>query len=413
VTLPDADALARLAVAGLGGLAVGIEREWSFQARGRAPRFAGVRTFLLLGLLGGLAPQLDPGAAGVALLVAAAALVVAAYIVAARAGDVDGTTEVAALLVLGAAGLAGTGRLGLASGLFALTALVLVEKSRMHALVARLQSTALEAGARFAVLALVVLPLLPEGPYGPSPGVRPRELWSLVLLFSGVSFAGYLALRATGPGRGYGLAGLLGGLVSSTAVTLTFSRESREQPLALGRALGLGVVAACLVLPIRMFALATVLNPDVGLRTAAFLAPPFLAGLAVAGVLLRRGDDPAAPVEAPPNPLRLGAAVQMAVAFQAVLYALGWMTARFGSAGLLASAAVLGLTDVDALTYSATRLQAGDPGLAARALAVGALANTLLKLGVAVALGHGPFRRVAAGGLGALAAAGAAALLAL
>ena len=110
---------------------------------------------------------------------------------------------------MGAAGLAGTGRLGLASGLFALTALVLVEKSRLHALVARLQSTALEAGARFAVLALVVLPLLPEGPYGPAPGVRPRELWSLVLLFSGVSLGSILLLAALGLAITYGLMGII------------------------------------------------------------------------------------------------------------------------------------------------------------------------------------------------------------
>ena len=205
----------RLGVAALGGLAVGIEREWSARARARPARFAGVRTFLLVGLLGGLGAALSDlagPAVGLAVIAAAAALVVGAYIVTARGGDVDGTTEVSALVVLAAGAVAGTGRLALASALSALTVLVLVEKSRIHTLVHRLRSETLEAAARFAVLALVVLPLLPEGPFGPAPGLRPRELWALVLLFSGLSFGGFLALRLVGPDRGYALAGLLGGL---------------------------------------------------------------------------------------------------------------------------------------------------------------------------------------------------------
>ena len=234
VTWSDALQVAtRLGVAALGGLAVGIEREWSTRARARPARFAGVRTFLLIGLLGGLGATLSElagPAIGLTVIAAAAALVVGAYIVtAAQGGDVDGTTEVSALVVLAAGAVAGTGRLALASALSALTVLVLVEKSRIHTLVHRLRSETIEAAARFAVLALVVLPLLPEGPFGPAPGLRPRELWALVLLFSGLSFGGFLALRLVGPDRGYALAGLLGGLVSSTAVTLSFSRESRHE----------------------------------------------------------------------------------------------------------------------------------------------------------------------------------------
>jgi uncharacterized membrane protein (DUF4010 family) len=171
--------------------------------------------------------------------------------------------------------------LGLASGLFAITALVLVEKSRMHSLVERIQSQTLEAGARFAVLALVILPLLPAGPYGPDPGFRPWELWALVLIFAGLSFAGYLALRITGPAGGYGLAGMFGGLISSTVVSLNFSRESREQP-AFGRPLALGVIAACMVLPIRTGLLAGALNADVARRALPFLLIPTAVGFLMA-----------------------------------------------------------------------------------------------------------------------------------
>src|SRR2546422_798873 len=132
----------RLGVAGLGGLAVGIEREWSAKSA-RRPRFAGVRTFLLLGFIGGLSATLHlhgQTAAGTVVLVAACALTIVAYGATALQGDVDGTTEVSALLVLAAGALAGSGQLGLASAVYAVTALVLVEKSRIHALVHRIQS---------------------------------------------------------------------------------------------------------------------------------------------------------------------------------------------------------------------------------------------------------------------------------
>jgi uncharacterized membrane protein (DUF4010 family) len=404
----------RLGVAALGGLAVGVEREWSARARSRPPRFAGVRTFLLLGLLAGLAGELYRAglpAAGTALLAAAGALAVAAYVLAAIRGDIDGTTEVSALVVLAGGFVAGMGQLALASGLFALTALVLVEKSRIHAFVHRLEPRALEGAARFAVLALVVLPLLPAGPFGPAPGVRPREVWTLVLLFSGVSFAGFLALRLAGPERGYALAGLMGGLVSSTAVTLSFARESRLQPEQ-GRALGLGVVTACAVLPARTGILAAALNPALGAAAVPYLAPPLAAGLATAALVMRGGETATVEARTPDNPLRLASAIQMAAAFLAVLYVMEWVGRRFGASGILVSSALLGLTDVDALTYSMVKL-GGDlasAGTAGQALGVGLLANTVLKLALAVGIGQGRFRRIAGTGLAILAGATGAGL---
>jgi len=405
----------RLGVAALCGLAVGVEREWSASRGDRAPRFAGVRTFLLLGLLGGLAAELSQrGLAGgsAVLLAATGVLVAVAYVMAARSGDVDGTTEVAALVVLAAGLLAGSGRLAVASAVSAVTALVLVEKTRIHAAVRNIDSSALLAGARFAVLALVVLPLLPEGPFGPSPGLRPRELWALVLLFSGLSFAGFIALRLVGPGRGHGVAGLLGGLVSSTAVTLTFARESRTAQ-APARALAVGVIAACTVLYLRVAILSAALNAELARAEVLYLAVPFGVGLLLAVLAFRRQDPAAAESPTPDNPLRLGAAVKMALAFQLVLYAVHWAQGRFGDSGMVASAALLGLTDVDALTYSVAKLETGRTASAAgaQALAIGILSNTVLKLVLAVAVGRGPFRRLAGGGLAALAAAGLATLL--
>ena len=257
-----------LAVAALAGLAVGIEREWSAKRPGEPARFGGVRTFLLLGLAGGLAAVLfravDPRI-GLLLFAGGLGLVTVAYLVSAWHGTIDATSEVAGVLVLGAGAAAGFGMLTVASAVAATTALVLVEKSRMHAAVARLESSGLEAGARFAVLALVVLPILPRGPIARLGGLEPQKLWSVVLIFAGLSFAGYIALRLAGAERGYSVAGFLGGLVSSTAVTFNFARESRAEraELPVAKALALGVVAACSILPLRVGAVAWALNPEV------------------------------------------------------------------------------------------------------------------------------------------------------
>jgi uncharacterized membrane protein (DUF4010 family) len=202
-----------LLIATLGGAAVGLERQWSGHAIGPAARFAGIRTFTLLGALGGLCGWLwTTGAtAFAAILFAGAVAIVAAAYVAGSRRDVDGTTEVAALVVLAAAVLSGLGSVQLASAIFALVTLVLVEKTRLHAPVGHIDDVGLRSGVRFGVMALVILPLLPEGPYGPLGGVRPRELWSLVLFFSGLSFAGYVARRRAGARRGYFLTGIFGG----------------------------------------------------------------------------------------------------------------------------------------------------------------------------------------------------------
>jgi uncharacterized membrane protein (DUF4010 family) len=407
--MTDQEILLRLAVAALGGLAVGIEREWSARRERDHSRFGGVRTFLLLGLVGGLGATLgrELGVwAGALLLAGAFALLVAAYFVSATQGTIDATTEVAGALVVGAGALAGAGQLAVASALFAGTALVLVEKSRMHAAVERLRSEELAAGARFAVLALVVLPLLPSEPVVWLGGLAPQRLWGIVLLFAGISFGGYVALRLAGPGRGLGLAGLLGGVVSSTAVTLNFARESRTRPAG-AEALAVGALAASAVMPLRVGALSAILNLDVARALWPALAAPLLLGVTVVVRGLRRGAaESKAEPELPANPLRLGAAIQMTLAFAIVLLVLGAVRERFGSEGLFGGAVVLGLTDLDALTYSMNRLATdGTPaGVAARALVVGMTANSLFKGSVALIFGAPRFRLLCGAGLALYAA---------
>lgn len=401
-----------LGVAALIGLVIGIERQWSGRASGPQARFAGVRTFFMLGLIGGLAGLfVKQGwlALGAVMLGAGAVLVLAAYVIATRrpGAETDGTTEVAALLVLALAVLAVLGHLALAAGIGALVVLALREKASLHRLVQRIGEAELRAAVQFAVLALVVLPLLPPGPFGPLGGVRPRALWAVVLLFSGLSFAGYLARRIAGAQLGYPIAGLLGGLFSSTAATLHFSRQSRREP-QLARPLALGVLGACAVLLPRVVVVTAILNPAVAVALIPRLLPAAVVAAAIVAWTFLQPRGPgteSAPYE-DRSPLRLGTAIPMALALQAIIFAITFVRQTWGSPGVLASAAVLGLTDVDALTLSMSTMGTAPDvvTLAARAIAVGILANTILKLALALILGGPGFRRWAAGGLVALAA---------
>ncbi len=405
-----------IGVATLVGLAVGIERQWSGHA---TAQFAGVRTFFVFGLLAGLAGWfLGTGreAVGVILLAAGAGLTLAAYVLTARAGGegIHGTTEAAGLLVLGLAAAAGMGYVRLAAGATALTVLVLHEKTRIHQLVERVGQREMLAAFQFAVLALVILPLLPEGPYGPFGGVRPRGLWAVVLLFTAINFAGYLARRAVGDAAGYSVAGLLGGLVSSTAVSLTFAPLSRREP-DLARPLGVGVLAASTMLLPRLVVITLLLNADVALRLLPYVAPMFVVGVALTARPVIRGLSQRGPADLSSvrSPLRLWSAIKMTLAFAVVLMVVHEVERLFGSGGVLWSAAIVGLTDTDALTLAMARLGQRPDVLvvAAKAIAIGVLANTMFKLGVTVVLGTPAFRKVASLGLLVLAVAGAGALV--
>jgi uncharacterized membrane protein (DUF4010 family) len=399
-------------VAALGGAAVGVERQWSGHASGSEARFGGVRTFTLIGGVGGLAgwfaAQQLLGIA-IVLTAGATALVVAGYVAASRT-SVDATTEAAGLVVIGAGFAAGLGWIALASGAIAVSTLLLVEKSSLHALVARIDDEELRAAARFGVMAVVILPLLPEGPYGPFGGFRPRELWLLVLFFTGLSFAGYFARRLLGAKRGYTVAGLLAGMVSSTNATFTFARMSRRDA-ELSGPLAVGTVAACTMLFPRVLAATFVLDRRVAFAVLPYLAAPFLLGMLVLAIWWRMNPS-ATPHGGESNPLQFGPALQMAVTFQAVLFGVTLVREWFGTTGLIASGAVLGVTDVDALTISMSKSATGgvDPHVAAQAIAVGILVNCVLKTVLALALGTRTFSRRAGPAIAAMGVAIAVAI---
>lgn len=416
--LSELDAGIRVAIAALVGAGVGLEREWTVQSSAQDVRFAGLRTFTLLGLLGGVAGLFISDASaivGATILLGGMAVAVSAYVMAARRPDHDigGTTETAALVVAALGALAGIGFLMLAVAAGSLLVLILSEKKRLHWLVARVGRTELQAALQFAVFAFVVLPILPEGPFGGSLALRPKAVWGFVLLFSGLNFFAYLMQKSVGPGLGEIVTGASGGVVSSTLVTLNFARRSRGDHTH-ADALAFGTIAACTVLVLRVMAVSTFIAPETLLPLLRLLWPCFAAGLAVTYVGWRRQkpNDSDVPTEESRNPLRLVSAIEMALVFQVAMIAIAFARDRWGTAGIYSTAAVLGFTDVDALTMTMARLDHGlDVELAARAIAVGILSNTVLKLIIGVSVGAPAFRRVIAPGLLLLGAAVALTLL--
>jgi len=272
----------------------------------------------------------------------------------------------------------------------------------------------MRAALHFAVLALVVLPILPTTIPTPLGDLTPRATWMFVLIISALNFGGHLARRVVGRERGYAVTGALGGLVSSTAVTWGFARSSRDEE-TLRAAYAAGVVAACTVLVPRVAVVTLALNRDVGIAMLPYLAAPFVTGVAFTWWTARSPSVSQTSVdETPRSPLRLGAALQMALAFQLVLLLMGLVRTHFGDAGVYTTAALFGTTDVDAITVAMTRM---DPGgfatVAARAIIVAVASNTLVKLLIAAAIGRGAFRWRVALALGVMLAALVASLLLL
>ncbi len=223
-------------------------------------------------------------------------------------------------MVVAAGFTAAIGGWALAGGVVTITTLLLVEKSRLHDIARRLDDTALRAAVRFGVMAVVILPLLPEGPFGPWGGIRPRTLWIVVLLFSGLSFVGYLARRSAKGSSGYSVAGIIGGVISSTAVAFSFSRLSKSDR-GHDSSLAFGVIGASTVLFLRVAIAITALNPSLARVAIPFLGLPFAVGAMVTSAGMWLNSKAATPKSSGNgNPLQFWTSLQMAAIFQCVFY---------------------------------------------------------------------------------------------
>lgn len=394
----DLTAVTSIALALALGLLVGIERGWTQRDQAPGSRFAGIRTYGLLGLAGGLGGALQvafPVLSGV-LLAATAALVVMGYWRTTRAqkagvqASISGTASLVGLLTLACGFVAGAGSHALASAATGVMVLVLAMRHQLHDWIRSLDEREVMAIAHFALISLVVLPLLPDTPMGPLDAWRPRQIWMVVVLVCGFSFMGYIAAHRLGATKGTLATAAAGSMVSSTAVTASMAgrlRDGSGDPAMLNSAIAL----ASAVMFIRVMALVGALAPFALTMLLAWALPGMAVSLIGAWLIGRRRLDTAAAAEqAMPlrNPFALGPALLLAALVMVLSVAARWVLARYGDAGLATVLALSGMLDVDSAIITMGNLPGGtlDPRLAALILMPPVLLNTLIKAGAAIGL---------------------------
>jgi uncharacterized membrane protein (DUF4010 family) len=408
------------------GALIGLERE-KRKTLERDGSIGGIRTFILFAQTGAmaawLAVRLDAPWIFAAGALGVTALVMAGYVVQVRTGvaSIGLTTEVAAVVTFLLGGVCLAGQPALAVGLGIVTSAVLAWKQPIHGVIEKIDTEDLYAGLKLAIASFVVLPLLPREAIDPWGALAPYELWLLVVLISALSLVGYVSVRWLGPGRGTIVTGLFGGLVSSTAVTLTFARKSLERSTS-ASVLASGLLVAWTVMFGRVVVeVLAVHAPLLG----ALVAPLGVMAVATLGCAvwfyLRPGASRAEAsegVDVPlKNPFSLRAAITFALFFALVLLGVAVARQYLPASGLYAVAALAGLTDVDAITMSmaAYARDGGEPAtaMAMACIILAVLTNTVVKASMAAALGAAALRSrvvlatviVVAAGLLALAAA--------
>jgi uncharacterized membrane protein (DUF4010 family) len=403
----------RLGLALAVGLLIGLERGWHERAAAEGSRVAGIRTFALIGFGGGLAALLAGPLIGLAfglLFAGFAALMIAAYLGAARPGDIGATTTVAALVTFLLGAVAVSGAMAVAASGAVVTAILLSAKPVMHRWVERIEYRELAAVLKLLLISVVLLPVLPNRTVDPWDALNPYEIWWMVVLIAGLSFCGYVAVRLAGAERGVMLTGLLGGLTSSTATTVSLARLSRRSDGA-ASLLAAGAAAACAMMLPRILLVVGLLNRPLLLRLWLPFAVAAAAAFLGAALLWRRagGGDGGVAVRVE-NPFEFWVAVRFGILLAAIMLLTRLLPGWLGEGGLYLLAAVSGLGDVDAIGLSMAR-QTGGAGIAlqagATAVAIAAFANTVTKGTLAFFIGGAGMAWRLAAVLGVSAALGA------
>lgn len=411
----------RLSVALAVGLLIGLERGWRERKEEEGDRTAGLRTFALSGLLGGVWAAIaktagDGGGAialGLAFAVHAAIIAVFRYRENVREGTFGATTVVAAMLAfaLGAYAVLGSVEVAAAGGV-AVTAL-LAWKSLLHTWLTRLTQQELRSGLVLLAMTFILLPLLPNRTVDPWGALNPYEIWLMTIMIALISFVGYVAVKLTGDRHGTAITGIAGGLASSTAVTMTLAQVARENPEQ-RTLLTAGVLLASAVMSGRVLAIVGVINPS--LLTAIAL-PIGAVGVVLAlgaVVLMWRsadgevGDGTAIELK---NPFELATVLKFGAILAIVLLATKLLTGAVGAAGAYLVAAVSGVADVDAVTLSMARGAGGDAATAAVAIFIAVAVNMVSKTMMAWWIGGAGMGRLMAAVSAFAVVAGAVALL--
>jgi len=392
----------RFAAALLIGALIGLEREF-VQQRSGEQEFGGIRTFALMALLGAIAAFLTDQYGPLIFLAAYLGLILllwASLLASAMRGDEEGiTSEVAALLVPLLGAMMIWNQPAVAAALGVITALILALKPRLHGVARGMSAKDLRAALEFSIITVVVLPLLPNAGFGPFGVLNPFQIWLLVVFVSGIGFLGYVLMKLLGTEQGVGITGLLGGLVSSTATTLSFAGRSKTNA-GLSTVLAQGILlASCVMFP-RVLIEVAVVNPGLVKQIVVPLVAMLIAGVFSFYILWRRGRAEKKAEHGGielSNPLRLTTAITFGLVFALVLVVVEAANEYFGNAGVYLASVLTSITDVDSITLSVSNLSLKgllDARVAAIAIILATIMNTLTKAVMAMVLGTPRLRRL-------------------
>jgi len=373
------------------GLIIGVEREWRERDYEGGVRPAGVRTFGLISLSGGVAgvlggqfPVLPP--TGLALTIA---IMTMAYWRRSRDKDFMGVTTIfAAFIAYGCGALAVAGYHVAATAVAVTVAIILGAKERLHRFVSELDQKEIFAALQFLLIAGVILPLAPNQRFGPYDAINPFEIWLMVVLISGISFLGYISARVLSAKRGILSTAILGGFVSSTAVTLSFARMGRRQP-HLQRILANGIVIAATIMMARVAVIAGIIWPPLLAPLAPVILVMIITATLLCAIQMRRQHDNVTETPTVSNPLEILPALLFAGLLAIIMLVSHWLEAAFGAQGIYAIAVVSGVADVDAITLSLSNFARDglDVSVAAIGIFAAAITNTVFKIFLTATVG--------------------------
>ena len=371
------------------GLLVGLQRERV------ATRVAGVRTFPLVTILGTVCAMLAQSFGGFIVavgLIALAGMIVIGNIARFSGGDVDPglTTEIALLLMFALGAYLVVGHKGAAVAIGGGVAVLLQFKGELHGIVARLGEKDLIAIMQFALISLVILPVLPDRTYGPYSVLNPRNIWWMVVLIVGISLGGYIVYKFWGNRAGVVLSGILGGVISSTATTVSYAKRAAEVPSSSELA-AIVVMIASAVVYVRLLLLTAVVAPSFLPLAGGPFAVMFILMSILSVAMWVRNRKKEEEMLVQDNPSELKSALMFGFVYAIVLFAVAAAKERFGNKGLYVIAGLSGLTDVDPIALSTSRLVTAGT-LAAedgwRLIVLASITNLVFKFCTMAALGH-------------------------
>ncbi|WP_045480727.1 MgtC/SapB family protein [Vibrio owensii] len=382
-----------LFVALLLGAIVGTQRGWVMRNSVEGSRVAGIRTFSLVGLLGGLVGILanlyTPLLLGFALIALVILACIAFVIQQKKSEDISITGVVSLVITFVLGSLAVSGEAVLAAAAAVITAVVLDNKKELHQALQRLQEYELDAALRLLLISIVLLPLLPNQAYGPWKALNPYEIWWMVVLIASISFVGYFAIKIGGAKRGILFTSVFAGLSSSTALTLQFSHLSREQE-GISPLLASGILLSCGTMFPRLLIVLSVLNPQLVSLLWPIVLVMMIALYLPAWWIWRRSEvEKIEQSNKQTNPLALQSALFFGVVLAIIMLLSHALSDWFGSAGILVLSAVSGITDVDAISLTLGRQSTQSLAIEVAVLGIfiAASVNTIVKMGMVLMIG--------------------------